>query len=157
MSLDSTFRLLLKGSGLGDTDIETSLEVSSSLVSGGARPLAAAIEYCCRLGVLSIALELAEVVATADVPRPMGIRTSRLGRGPSKDGAKTTFFLGRPRGRLLLRPEDGSLEVTPGTGYFLGLPGAFFLSVFRSRSCSSRSSSPMKSLFSNLSSSAEVT
>lgn len=54
--LDSTF-LLFAGRS---PDIETSLEVSSSLVSGGASPLAVTIEYCGRLEVAFCTLEVCE-------------------------------------------------------------------------------------------------
>ena len=57
---DAVFRLFAKGSRPGSwfLIIDASLDVSSSLISGGKSPLAVTMEYCRRFGVSDSSLEV---------------------------------------------------------------------------------------------------
>ena len=122
------FRLLANGSGPGGRALftETSLDVSSSLISGGKRPLAVTIEYCLRLGVIDSSLETSEDNLMGVVAVPM-VGVVGTGCGPLNDGIVLGNFLGLPR--PLFSPVRGVTNcMSPGEVFnescrlFFGLP-----------------------------------
>ena len=76
--------------------LDTSLDVSSSLMSGGKSPLAVTIEYCCRLGVIDSSLDISDDTSINVVSSPL-MGTVGTGCGPLKDGIRLETFLGLPR------------------------------------------------------------